>query len=117
TFWLEHPTGPTLAGETIVVSGWVVTPSGERIDGVQATVNGDTTSGVHGLERADVGAAHRGKDDYFHSGFMINLTLPAGLHEISLQSLTRSGDWDTFCTFLHEVQEGTNQRRQASEVS
>jgi hypothetical protein len=105
TFWLEHPAGPTLAGQTIIVSGWVVTRSGEKIEGVQATVNGDKTPGVYGLARADVAAAHKGVSDYLHSGFVIELALPAGIHRVSLQWLTRSSGWDTFCSFQHEVRE------------
>ena len=105
TFWLEHPTGPSTREGIVPVSGWVVTPSGETIDGVQAIVNGEKASGVHGLERPDVSAAHKGRSDYLHSGFMIELTLPVGVHQISLQWLTRSSGWDTFCSFQHEVRE------------
>jgi hypothetical protein len=107
TFWLENPTGPSAREGTVPVSGWVVTPSGETIDGVQAIVNGERVSGVHGLERPDVRAAHKGRSDYLHSGFMIELTLPVGVHQISLQWLTRSSGWDTICSFQHEVREAT----------
>lgn len=105
TFWLEHPTGPSIVGEKVTVSGWVVDPSGERIEGVEAVVNGENITGLHGLERADVGAAHGEGSDFLHSGFLIGLTLPIGLHQITLRYLTRSHGWTAFCSFQHEVQE------------
>jgi glycosyltransferase involved in cell wall biosynthesis len=106
-FWLEHPAGPSKEGETIIVSGWVVTPSGERIEGVEARVNGEVVTGVHGLERGDVGAFHKERSDYLNSGFVIDLILPAGSHHVSLQYLTRSQGWTDFCSFQHEVYAGS----------
>jgi glycosyltransferase involved in cell wall biosynthesis len=103
TFWLEYPTGPSKEGEKIIVSGWAVTPSGERIEGIEALANGDRVTGVHGLERPDVAAAHKERSDYLHSGFVVDLSLPAGIHQLSLQYLTRSAGWTTFCSFEHEV--------------
>ena len=103
TFWLEHPVGPSSAGEKVIVSGWVVTPSGERIEGVEARVNDEKVAGVNGLKRVDVGAAYKERSDYLNSGFVIDLMLPVGSHQVSLQYLTRSQGWTTFCSFQHEV--------------
>jgi hypothetical protein len=66
--------------------------------------NGEKVPGVHGLERPDVGAAHKERSDYLHSGFVVDLLLPAGVHQVSLQYLTRSVGWTAFCCFEHEVQ-------------
>jgi glycosyltransferase involved in cell wall biosynthesis len=108
TFWLEHPTEPSVAGEKIAVSGWVVSASGERIDGVEAVVNRNKFTGLYGLERPDVAAARGGRNDFLHSGFVIDVTLPPGSHRISLRYLTSGNNGTTFCSFQHEVREAVN---------
>jgi predicted nucleic acid-binding Zn-ribbon protein len=107
TFWLEHPTGPSAAGKPVVVSGWVVTPSGERIEGVEAVVAGKGFSGMSGLERPDVAAAHQERSDYHNSGFIIEVPLPCGSHRVALRYLTGSQGWVTFCSFQHDVEDQT----------
>jgi hypothetical protein len=105
TFWLEHPTGPSVAGEKIPISGWVVSTSGERIEGVEAVVDGNKFTGLYGLERPDVAAAHAARNVFLHSGFVIDVTLPPGSHQISLRYLTRGDSGTIFCAFQHEVRE------------
>jgi glycosyltransferase involved in cell wall biosynthesis/predicted nucleic acid-binding Zn-ribbon protein len=105
SFWLEQPTGPSVAGDKIAVSGWVVSVSGEKIEKVEAVANGNKFTGLYGLERPDVAAARGGRSDFLHSGFVIDVTLPPGLHRISLRYLTSRTSGTTFCSFQHEVRQ------------
>lgn len=114
TFWLEHPATSTSTQRRVVISGWVVTPSGERIEGVRATIEGEIINGIHGMERADVAAAHNDRSDYLHSGFLIEPDLTPGSYEITLEYLTRSEGWTPFCCFQHEVLEPSGDADPAS---
>jgi O-antigen biosynthesis protein len=104
-FWLEHPDGPSVGGDKIIFSGWVIGPPQRLVYGVRAVVGGRVFVGEHGFERPDVGAAHEGRVGATHAGFAIVVDLPPGLHDVSLQALNNKGEWKEFLSHRHSVSE------------
>jgi len=104
-FWLEHPDGPSVGGDKIIFSGWVIGPPQRLIYGVRAVVGGKVFVGEHGFKRPDVGAAHEGRVGATHAGFAIVVDLPPGLHDVSLQALNNKGEWKEFLSHRHTVME------------
>jgi GT2 family glycosyltransferase len=102
-FWLEHPIGPSLDGDNVVFSGWVIGPPQQLVYGVQAVVGGKIFPGEHGFERPDVGATHEGRVGATHAGFTIVADLPPGHHDVSFQALNNEGQWKEFLSHSHSV--------------
>lgn len=102
TFWLEHPTESSAEGEPVMISGWALSPTGGRVEGIRALINGQTYVGEHGFERKDVAAAQAENPGAGFSGFHIKVALATGVHNVSLERLS-NGRWEKFCSFQHEV--------------
>jgi len=102
-FWLDFPTGPTLASENVVFSGWVLPPPGEKILGVRALVQGEEVVGQYGFERSDVAAAFSDRPEGLYPGFSVAMPLSVGSHEVALQVLIGTAKWVTFYLHRHEV--------------
>jgi hypothetical protein len=103
TFWIDGPKEPSLEGQAITVSGWLFGREGVKYRRIRATTSEQSTVGRYGLERPDVAAAFPEEKDARHVGFEIQLELPVGRHEISLQITSGVNQWETFCTFQHDV--------------
>jgi len=104
-FWLEHPSGPSIAGRGTIFSGWVVGPSRKTIYGLRAVANGQIFPGQYGFAREDVAIAYDGRVGAPHSGFRIEVTLPVGISEVLLEALNSKGDWEQFLSHPHDVKE------------
>jgi hypothetical protein len=102
-FWLDFPTGPTLASENVVFSGWVLPPPGEKILGVRALVQEEEVVGQYGFERSDVAAAFSDRPEGLYPGFSVAMPLSVGSHEVALQVLIGTAKWVTFYLHRHEV--------------
>jgi GT2 family glycosyltransferase len=102
-FWLELPAGPSIAGRNIIFSGWVIGPPRRAIHGLRAIANGQTFPGQYGFAREDVARAHEGRVGSTYAGFSIEVSLPAGIHEVSLEALNNKGEWEQFLSHRHEV--------------
>ncbi len=102
-FWLELPAGPSVAGQNIIFSGWVIGPPRRAIHGLRAVANDQIFPGQYGFERGDVALAHEGRVGSTHAGFSIDVSLPVGIHEVSLEALNNQGDWEQFLSHRHEV--------------
>jgi glycosyltransferase involved in cell wall biosynthesis len=105
TFWLEHPTESSDEGEPVVISGWALSPTGGKVEGIRALINGQTFVGQHGFERKDVAAAQADNPNAGFSGFRIEVALAMGVHNVFLERLSKGG-WERFCAFQHEVRAG-----------
>lgn len=108
SFWIEHPTGPTVEGETIAVSGWALSSTGRAVDGIRVRTSGQIFVGQHAFERKDVAAAHPENPQAALSGFIVHLNLPTGAHIITLERLF-DGGWETFAALRHEVRSATGE--------
>jgi GT2 family glycosyltransferase/glycosyltransferase involved in cell wall biosynthesis len=102
-FWLDSPTGPSVAGERVFYAGWVVPPPGEKVLAVQAIAAEKAFIGQYGFERADVAQALADRPGAGRSAFSIGVSLDVGNHEVHLQYLSAEGKWTTFYTRQHEV--------------
>ena len=102
TFWIEHPTGPTVEGETIAVSGWALSSTARAVEGIRAATSGQIFVGQHAFERKDVAAAHPDNSEAALSGFIVHLNLSIGTHIITLERLVNSR-WEAFASLRHEV--------------
>ena len=53
--------------------------------------------------REDVAIAHEGRVGSTHAGFSIEVTLPAGISEVSLEALNSKGEWERFLSHPQNV--------------
>ena len=104
-FWIDGPSEPSIPGEKIIAFGWALKASGAKIHSVRAIAEGRAFPGEYGFERPDVAAEFAGRPDSLRSGFNIELTLSAGVHDVWLQVSDENGTWEILGSFVHEVRQ------------
>ena len=76
----------------MIVRGWCFATEGPSVVGIRARTAGGDWQGVHGLARADVGAAFNGAPGSTESGFILRLPRPAqDARDIAFEAMLADG--------------------------
>ncbi len=116
-FWLDSPTGPSVAGETVFYSGWIVPSPGGKVLAIRATKKDEVFVGQYGFERPDVGETFSDQPAASRSGFGIAVSFSVGTHEVHLQFLSEEGSWVTFHSHQHEARASSSPAQDQTSVT
>jgi GT2 family glycosyltransferase len=106
-FTLDFPREWKTAREILLVKGWCFSQSGRQLAGVRAKVGTKSKLGRYGLERRDVATQAREWPAALHSGFTIEVPVPAGKSKVRLEAIEQGGEWEPF--FEQEVERKARQ--------
>ena len=112
-FAFDLPKRWTTSRDVLLVKGWCFSRSGRQIAGVRARLGRKAKIARYGLRREDVAASFPEYPEAPHSGFTIELKVPAGTTKVQLETIEHGSDWKTF--FEAELIRATSTRTGADE--
>jgi len=106
-FGLEAPTQWKISGEILLIKGWCLSRGGREIAGIRAKIGKKGRLGRYGLARPNLAFPIGRASAALHSGFTIEMPVPAGVSTVRLEAIVHGGDWEAF--FEHQIErEGTD---------
>ena len=97
-FSLDRPTTWQVCDSNLRIVGWVFNTK-TNIQAVRARIENEIFVGVCGIERSDIALAYPHISAATNSGFEIELTAPAGRHEVLLEVQNDRGKWHLLATY------------------
>jgi len=89
---LDTPLASALRDGCLILRGWAFATNGYPLQQIRLRAGALTIAGAFGVARPDVRATHpEAPNDY--CGFEIRGILPAGAHDVTIETLARDGAW------------------------
>lgn len=104
-FHIDCPAPPFAGSGSTEVSGWAIGASGREIKRIRAVTMSGIFPGEYGLERPDVMAAFPAGVGSLNTGFSVNLRLPLGVHQISVEISYAEDEWKKLASFEYDARE------------
>ncbi|MGB3265620.1 MAG: glycosyltransferase [Microcoleus sp.] len=97
-FSLDQPTTWQVSESNLRIVGWVFNTK-INIKAVRARIEDKSFAAVCGIERSEIAAAYSNIQAAKKSGFTIELSAPAGRHEVLLEAQDERGKWHCFAAY------------------
>lgn len=100
-FGLDLPKQWRTGRDVLLIKGWCLSRSGRELAGIRAKIGKKSKLGRYGTERPDICEMFGGDLSARRAGFTIELPVPAGRSEVTLEAIPLGGEWQPF--FQHEL--------------
>jgi O-antigen biosynthesis protein len=100
-FAIDLPREWRTTRDVLLIKGWCFSRSGRELAGIRAKISGKAKIGRYGIERPDIGEIFDDDASARRSGFAVELSVPPGRSNVTLESITLGGQWEPF--YEHEL--------------
>lgn len=100
-FWLDRPSVWSKKIRYLRITGWCVATAGAEVTAVRALLRGKEFRARFGTVRPDIALLFENRSGALRSGFSLDLYVPPGRSQLTLQAQSSDGPWETF--FLHPL--------------
>ncbi len=100
-FWLDRPSVWSKKIRYLRIIGWCVAIAGAEVTAVRALVRRKEFRARFGTVRPDIALLFENRPGALRSGFSLDLYVPPGRSQLTLQAQRSGGEWETF--FVHPL--------------